>query len=203
MAWIDRGVGEKVGRVKMALLGTASVLALGALGLSIRTIRESPLSSFHYALFFLVTLIFTHLTWLNHHTSRTSANLILLFWPFYILVSAVRIRTMILTGKFSPNITNTDTGRITLARESLWLASAVFGLAEFGLELFSPEKRWKSGLWKDGRIKLPDSEEDEERDQVEGLNGSLSKNEYGDVESPVVSANIYERLTFSWLTRKS
>lgn len=190
------------GSADQALLGTASILALGALGLSTRTIKESPLSTFHYALYFLLTLISTHLTWLNHHTSRTSANIILLFWPFYTLVSAVRIRTMILTGKFSPDITNTDIGRMTLARESLWLASAVFGLAEFVLELFSPEKRWKSSWWtSEGRIKLPESDEDEERDQVQGL--GLSKNEYGDVESPVVRANIYERLTFSWLTRKS
>jgi ATP-binding cassette subfamily C (CFTR/MRP) protein 1 len=103
---------------------------------------------------------------------------------------------MILTGHLSMDMTNTSTGRITLARESLWLASFAFGIAEFILELYSPEKRWK------GQIKLPDSDdEDEARDHVDGYT-SMGKNEYGDVESPVVSANIYERLTFSWLTRE-
>lgn len=104
---------------------------------------------------------------------------------------------MILTGLLSFDMTNTSAGRLTLARESLWLASVGLGIAEFVLELYSPEKRWKGG------IKLPDSDdEDEARDHVEGYS-ALGKNEYGDVESPVVSANIYERLTFSWLTRES
>lgn len=175
----------------------STLLSGAALGLSLGTLRKSPSSSLHYALLFLVLLVFTHLTWLNHHTSRRSANLILLFWPLYILISAVRVRTMILTGQLSLDITNSATGRVTLARESLWFASAGFGLIEFVLELYSPEKRWKSG-----GIKLPDDDEDEARDTVDGYR-SMGKNEYGDVESPVVSANIYERLTFSWLTRKS
>jgi ATP-binding cassette subfamily C (CFTR/MRP) protein 1 len=132
--------------------------------------------------------------------------LILLFWPLYVLISAVRLRTLISTGQFSPR--NNET--IDLTRETLWLASIVFGLTDFMLELFSPEKKWKSfklTSWRtDGKIQLSDSEdEDEAQDGVDAMNGGgavPSKEEDG-MESPVVTANIYERLTFSWLTRES
>ena len=151
-------------------------------------------------------ITFLRLINVNHHTSRTSSSLVLLFWPAYVLISAVRIRTLYLTGHFASVITHTVDGRITIARESLWLASVAFGLAVFVLELYSPEKQWKStwGLpWnREGKIRLED--EDEARDTVEGPGGVIyGKNEYGEMESPVVSANVYERLTFSWLTRKS
>ena len=78
-----------------------------------------------------------------------------------------------------------------MTRESLWIASVAFGMVDLILELVSPETRWKKfRLWRtEGKIKLED-EEDEEDDLVSGLDG---KDEYKDMESPVLTANIYER----------
>jgi hypothetical protein len=176
-----------------------TILAFTSLCLSFPTVKETPLSTIHYGLYVLVQIAFIRLINVNHHTSRTSSTLVLLFWPAYTLISAVRIRTLVLTGHMSRDMSHTVNGRLTIARESLWLASAAFGLSVFILELYSPEKQWKS--WsREGKIRL---EDDEERDTVAGPDGVVyGKNEYGEAESPVVSANIYERLTFSWLTRK-
>ena len=85
-----------------------------------------------------------------------------------------------------------------LARESLWIGSVVISFIDFILELSSPEKRWKRLGWKwgsEGKIAL-DEDSDEEADAVDGLNGGgqvPGKNEYGEIESPVLTANVYER----------
>lgn len=184
-----------------------TILAFASLCLSFPTIKTTPLSTVHYGLYVIVQLVFLRLINVNHHTSRTSSSLVLLFWPFYALISVIRIRTLVLTGHFTPDMTHTLDGRLSIAREALWLASAAFGFGVFVLELYSPEKQWKRtwswGRRSEGKIKLPDSdEEDEARDTVEGPGGVVyGKNEYGEAESPVVNANVYERLTFSWLTR--
>jgi len=175
--------------------------------LSLSTFRSSPLTSLHYVLYLATQLNFVRLTNLNHHTSRTSANLILLFWPAYVLVSAVRIRTMIITGGFRFSLTHAVAGHLH-AREALWLGSAGFSLVDFVLELYSPEKRWRRIRWAVPRsikreISLEEDEEDESHDAVGGLKGggdAVGKRDYGGLESPVSTANIYERLTFSWLT---
>lgn len=172
-------------------MGFSSLLAAGALGLSIASFRESPLSSLHYLLYLLTQIVLLHLTYLNHHTARASSTLVLLFWPAYLFISAIRFRTMVLIGDFSATIVP-----LVIARESLWIVSIVVGMMDFLLELFGPEKRWKRFTWRsEGKIKL-DDEEDEEVDGVDGLNGGGSvpgKNEYGEPESPVLTANIYER----------
>lgn len=118
---------------------------------------------------------------------------------------------MILTGELSVGQNHHHkSGRLVLAREALWLSSIGIGLIAFVLELFSPEKRWRKVSWKpwrsEGKVRLDDSdEEDEAIDGVQAINGGggvSAKNEDGDIESPVVTANLYERLTFSWLTRR-
>lgn len=108
---------------------------------------------------------------------------------------------MILTGALSRGMQDSAEGRIVLAREICWLSSIGIGLIGFALELFSPEKRWKKMKWMrgGGKIRLDDSEDEDEDDEGTGA----GKNEDGDMESPVVTANLYERLTFSWLTRES
>jgi len=113
---------------------------------------------------------------------------------------------MISTNRLSPK----HNGTVALTRETLWLASIVFGLTDFMLELYSPERKWKSfklARWRtDGKIRLDDSEEEDETlDGVDAINGggAVASKEDDGVESPVVTANIYERLTFSWLTRES
>jgi ATP-binding cassette subfamily C (CFTR/MRP) protein 1 len=153
-----------------------------------------------YALFFATQLAFVAHTYYNHFTSRRSSDLILLFWPIYVLVAAVRVRTMIITGALSLGMQASDEGKLVLAREICWLSSIGIGLISFSLELFSPEKRWKKMKWMrgGGKIRLDDSDEDESDDE-----GTAIKNEDGDMESPVVTANLFERLTFSWLTRES
>jgi ABC-type multidrug transport system fused ATPase/permease subunit len=183
-------------------LSLIALHALTSLVLSLVDFHLSPFSALHYFLYFLATSASAYLTTLNHHTSRRSSTLVLIFWPAYALLSAVRIRTMIVTGDLDKSLP----ARV-LARESLWIISIAAGLVEFLLELFSPEKRYKKwrAPWKrDGKIALDESdEEDETEDGLDGLNGGgavYGKNEYGEPESPVLTANIYERLTFSWLT---
>ena len=178
-----------------------SVVALAAFGLSIPTAQTHPFSTVDYALFFATQVAFAAHTYYNHFTSRRSSDLILLFWPIYVLVAAVRVRTMILTGALYRGMQDSAEGRIVLAREICWLSSIGIGLIGFALELFSPEKRWKKMKWMrgGGKIRLDDSEDEDEDEQGTGA----GKNEDGDMESPVVTANLYERLTFSWLTRKS
>jgi ATP-binding cassette subfamily C (CFTR/MRP) protein 1 len=162
-----------------------------------------------YALFLATQLSFIALTYYNHYTSRRSSDLILLFWPIYVLVAAVRVRTMIITGALSLGMQDTQEGKIILAREICWLSSIIIGLMGFTLELFSPEKRWKKMKWMrgNGKIRLDDSDDEDEAvdgvDSIDGGGAITGKNEYGDMESPVVTANLYERLTFSWLTRES
>lgn len=175
------------------------MVALAALGLSIPTAKTYPLSTVDYALFFATQVLFAAHTYYNHYTSRRSSDLILLFWPIYVMVAAVRVRTMIITGALSLGMQESSDGRMILAREICWLSSIGIGLIGFSLELFSPEKRWKKLKWMrgGGKIRLDDSDEDESDDE-----GTTLKNEDGDMESPVVTANLYERLTFSWLTRK-
>lgn len=133
--------------------------------------------------------------WLNHHTSRTSSALVLLFFPLYALISAVTVRTAILTGRLNPDLGHTLPGRLTLTREGLWFSSLGIGFIAFGFELYCPETQWKAwrAPWSGGKIRL---EDDEESDTV--AEPKLDD----EVESPVATANIYERLTFSWLTRE-
>lgn len=118
---------------------------------------------------------------------------------------------MILTGALSSSNSRHSSGRLILTREAMWLSSIGIGLIAFVLELFSPEKRWRKIRWNawrsEGKVRLDDSdEEDEADDGVQAINGGGAvpgaKNEDGDIESPVVTANLFERLTFSWLTRK-
>lgn len=187
-------------------LGLTSIAVLASLCLSLPDVKDKPLSTAHFALLLLALISLLHLTTYNHHTSRRSSTLILLFWPVYVLISAVRLRTMINTGQFSPKRNTTA----DLTRETLWLASIVFGLTDFMLELYSPERKWQSfklAHWrKDGKIRLDDSdEEDEALNGVDAVNGggAVAGKEQDGMESPVVTANIYERLTFSWLTRES
>ncbi|WWC68420.1 uncharacterized protein I206_102347 [Kwoniella pini CBS 10737] len=202
---------ERICTLKLHLLSASAIFTLVSLGLSFAHVRQHILSTIHYALLLLAQLTFIHLTQLNHHTSRTSSTLILLFWPAYLLIFFIRLRTMILTGDLSSHLTSTLAGRLIIARESFWFLSLVVGLIGFLFELYSPEKRWKRfrAPWsKKGKIALAEDEEDDEEEALDGVDsldgdGSLyrnGKNENGDVESPISTANIYERLTFSWLT---
>lgn len=206
LVWIKRSVrAERVCRAKVALLGLSASLGLGALVLSALKWRELPWSIVHYALYALTLLALAHLTTVNHHTSRTSSTLVLLFWPLYTLIAALRIRTLVITGALSPRLMHSADGRMTIARQALWLASIAVGLIGFSLELYSPEKRWRKwrSPWSSkGKIALDEEEEeDEEDDTVGGLNGENgTANPYEGIESPVLVANIYERLSFSWLT---
>ena len=195
---------SQTGLTAQGFLATAAIFALGSLGLSLPSVQNTPLSSAHYLLYGITLISLLHLSYLNHHTSRRSSTLILLFWPLYFLCSVIRVRTMILTGDLSPDVAQTNAGRLILAREALWLASIGVGMVDFLLELYSPEKRWKPWRmpWaKEGKIALSDDEEEEEsRDAVDYLNGGgavggleLLKTEDGDLESPVLTANFYER----------
>jgi hypothetical protein len=88
---------------------------------------------------------------------------------------------------------------VLVSREAFWMGSVGLGLIDFVLELYSPEKRWQTMRWG-----LPWSgmsnlllEEDGEEDN-RNANG-VAEVDHGAMESPMSTANIYERLTFSWL----
>ena len=104
---------------------------------------------------------------------------------------------MIITGELSPHLDETSQGRLILARESLWIGILAFGFADFILELYSPEKRfkkWRAPWSRRGKIALDDDTDEEEDGVID------EEKPYDEIESPVLVANIYERLSFSWLT---
>lgn len=176
------------------LLIGASILASASAGISAVHISHSPFAFVHFLLLTITYGVLSRVVWLNHHTSRTSSTLLLLWVPFYALVTAVCVRTAITTGSFA---THTKGARLLIARQSLWFGSLALAAIAFVLELYSPEKRWRS--WKsmfsvDSGIKLEEDDEEEEDDY-----NAVGKDDY-EQESPVATANIYERLTFSWLT---
>ena len=111
------------------MLGLAAALSTASLALSFTTVTTAPLSSAHYLLYTITLLLLIRLTPLNFHTARQSSTLILLFWPAYTLVSIVRIRTMIITGELSQHLTQSTSGQLLLARESLWLGERILRLS--------------------------------------------------------------------------
>lgn len=178
------------------LLAFSSILALAAAGLAGVHIKDSPYAFIHFILLALTYGLLSQLVWINHHTSRTSSTLTLLFFPLYLLITLVCVRTAVLSGALSGE--HTLGGRLLIARESLWFGSLGVLFIAFILELYSPEKHWHS--WqaifrRDGKIRL---EDDEEEDTFDGAE-PVAKDDY-EQESPVATANIYERITFSWLT---
>ncbi|OCF43197.1 metal resistance protein ycf1 [Kwoniella heveanensis CBS 569] len=209
LRWQERTKRNKsIAKTKGYLLSISALFTLVSLGLSFYHVRQHALSTVHYALLLLAELTLVHVTALNHYTSRTSSSLVLIFWPAYLLIFFVRLRTMIITGDLGRHLTHTLSGRLLLARESFWFLSIVTGMIDFVFELYSPEKRWKkfSAPWKkQGKIALEDEEDDEEEgvdcvDSLDGEGAVYAKNENGEIESPISTANIYEKLTFSWLT---
>lgn len=171
-------------------------MAAACAGLSVPQIKTSPYPFAHYVLLSLTLALFAKLVWINHHTSRTSSTIVLLFIPLYWIVTAIAIRTQILTGVFDSHTKGSTSGRLVIAREALWIAAIGTATFAFFLELFSPEKKWKAlrAPWSPRKIEL---DEEEEPDTVDG---EVIVKENDEVESPVNTANIYERLTFSWLT---
>ncbi|BEJ18143.1 hypothetical protein CspHIS471_0704200 [Cutaneotrichosporon sp. HIS471] len=190
--WVVRGLrNERVARVKSTLLAFSAILAAAAAGLAAVHIKVSPYAFVHFALLAITYALLSYLVWLNHHTSRTSSTLTLLFFPVYAAVTSVCVRTAVVTGALTGE--HTLGGRLLIARESLWFASIGFGLFAFVLELYCPEKHWngwRALFSRDGKIRLEDEEDDVE---------PVGKDDY-EVESPVATANIFQRLTFSWLT---
>ena len=85
-----------------------------------------------------------------------------------------------------------------LARETLWISAIGLGFIGFFLELYSPEQRftkWKMPWSKEGKIALEEDEEDE-TDGVDALDGGGAvrpRSDDGELESPVLTANFYER----------
>ncbi|TFY68212.1 hypothetical protein EVJ58_g1149 [Rhodofomes roseus] len=99
-----------------------------------------------YVLDVLALLVAPFLTYLNHHRTRSSSTLLLLFWPLYTICVLVWTRTVAVTElhAFLPVL-------------SLKCAAAALGLAAFALENlgveFSPED--KPALPEKGHIQSP------------------------------------------------
>lgn len=99
-----------------------------------------------YFLDILALLVAPFLTHLNHHRTRSSSTLLLLFWPLYTVSVLVWSRTVAVTAlhAFLPVL-------------SLKCAAAVLGLTAFALESlgveFSPED--KPALPEKGHVESP------------------------------------------------
>lgn len=132
-------------------------------------------STYAALLFFIALVVAIPFTQQNHHYSRRSSSAILSFWPIYVLAVAVRVRTIILQDLKS----NSTIAKIAFGT---WLAAIAFGLAAYGFECLCPERPGK-----DGYQPVGDGEDDEVKEEIFK-------------ESPMLSANMYARLTFSWLT---
>ena len=127
-------------------------------------------------LFLFVALIMAiPFTRQNHHYSRRSSSVILSFWPIYLLAVALRIHTIILQDIRSLSL-------IAKVSFGMWMAAIGFGLIAYGFECLCPERPGK-----DGYQPVGDGEDNDSKEELFN-------------ESPMMAANMYSRLTFSWLT---
>lgn len=115
-----------------------------------------------YVLEALALLVTPILTLLSHYRTRSSSNLLLLFWPLYAfgLVAWGRTVLSLAYNAFVPVL-------------ALRCAVAVLGLLAFGLECLGPE------FTPEDRPASP---------------------EKGQVESPLLTANLFSIWTFSWMS---
>lgn len=159
-----------------AFFSLASVAAFAHLGLLLRTgaislARPSTLS----LMAFLLPVVALASVALSHyvhlHTCRSS-DLVLIGWSALSVLAIPYLRTTIREGALT-----------TPAGNAIWstFASAViFGAVGLGIELLGPRWTWRG----EGKIKLEDG----------------ARPERGGSDNPFLTANFFERLTFSWLT---
>lgn len=161
---------------KQAFFAFASVAAFVHLGLLLRThvislARPSTLSLLAFLLP-IVTLASAILSHYAHaHTCRSS-DLILIGWSALSVLAIPYLRTTIRDGALA-----------TPAGNFIWSAFAstiIFGAVGLGIELLGPRWTWRG----EGKIKLEDG----------------ARPERGGSDNPFLTANFFERLTFSWLT---
>jgi ATP-binding cassette subfamily C (CFTR/MRP) protein 1 len=105
------------------------------------------------------------------HTCRSS-DLVLIGWSALSVLAIPYLRTTIRDGALT-----------TPAGNAIWSAFAsavIFGAVGLGIELLGPRWTWRD----EGKIKLEDG----------------ARPERGGSDNPFLTANFFERLTFSWLT---
>ncbi|KAJ6591736.1 P-loop containing nucleoside triphosphate hydrolase protein [Mycena vulgaris] len=144
---------------KLALLTFAFAASLSNVFLLINLRKSVPVLEYYILepLALLGSIVFTYF---NHTRQRTSASVLLIFWPIY--VAALGIWTRSVTH-------SKDDFEYLRSVLILKAAVAFFGLASFSLECIGPE------------IGIPEDEKSVH-------------------ESPILTANIWSRWSFGWMT---
>ncbi|POY70789.1 hypothetical protein BMF94_6201 [Rhodotorula taiwanensis] len=150
-----------------------------------------------FALVTLFAYLFAHCIETASHPLLPHASTPLLFWSLLTLaINSITLRSYLIAPTHPHALRGPALGEFILLVFRLTLV-AVF----FGLELLGPQG-WEGMTWRDfvpfvesrGKIRLGEAEEQER-------NGG-QEDEYGweQKECPRLRANIFQRLTFSWMT---
>lgn len=167
-----------------ALFGVLLIVSLAHLILAVLITKSQslPLLSIDpiaALILVLATVLALPLTSITHTHTRRSSDLLLVFWPLFIIISIPKLRTAVLLGLFS---------RPRDAREvtswSLEIVYAALGATVFALECLGPE--WRT----DGAIRLPEGGDESSK----GVEIDTTQ------ENPALTANFFSIITFSWLT---
>ncbi|GAA6044266.1 hypothetical protein JCM8097_004322 [Rhodosporidiobolus ruineniae] len=147
---------------------------------------------FPFGIVELGALVFAHFLETASHPLIPHSSTPLLWWSLLELaLSLISLRTAI-NGPVSPAHLR-DTG---LALFIFLIVRLALLSGFFGLELLGPQG-WEGMTWRDfvpfvesqGKIRLPEDEAEMREDE-----------EWKQEECPIVRANIFQRLTFSWMT---
>ncbi|PIL25024.1 ATP-binding cassette transporter [Ganoderma sinense ZZ0214-1] len=132
-------------RAKLLLLSIAFITSCANLIFVLSTRRPVAFLP-SYALELAALFLAPFLCWQNHHRTRTSSSLLLLFWPFYTVAVLIWARTALAISS--------DALRLVVAVRGV---VALLGLSAFALECLGPEFSPEDGLLDDavGRAESP------------------------------------------------
>ncbi|GAA6005323.1 hypothetical protein JCM10207_002938 [Rhodosporidiobolus poonsookiae] len=156
---------------------------------------------FAFGIVGLAALLFAHVLETASHPLLPHASTPLLFWSLLALsLTLVHLRTYLAAPLPPSSLHGTALALFVLLCARLALFSAFFGI-----ELLGPQG-WEGMSWRDfvpfvesrGKIKLGQDDEQRRNGAVEG--GEEGDDDFVQLECPVVRANIFQRLTFSWMT---
>ncbi|TNY24017.1 hypothetical protein DMC30DRAFT_371993 [Rhodotorula diobovata] len=153
---------------------------------------------FSFGIVTLAAYLFAHVLETVSHPLLPHASTPLLFWSLLSqAVSTVALRSFLIAPVAPRHLTGT-----ALAQFIFLVLRLVFLASFFGLELLGPQG-WEGMGWRDfvpfvesrGKIRLGEDEE-ERRNGMGDDDGAA----YTEPECPRLRANIFQRLTFSWMT---
>ncbi|GAA5854514.1 hypothetical protein JCM9279_000825 [Rhodotorula babjevae] len=205
--------GEAAHRVKSGLLYALTALQIGSVVTTALDAHHEGHSglrvfldpSFPFTLLVLGAHVFSHFVALVSHPLLPAGSTALLFWSLLSqAVSTVELRSY-LVAPVAPRHLH---GR-PLAHFIFLVLRLAFLAIFFGLELLGP-RGWEDMSWRDfvpfvkneGKIRLGEAEEERRHAYPDGesATGKHGDDEYIEPECPRLRANIFQRLTFSWMT---